>query len=205
MIVFNFIDNRGVAVRKSIITVAVLAISQLVTVGCATTNQHASHYVSDSVLFVDEKVSNFATSIHETNKLLLQLKQGSPDIRHAEHLGSTVAGKVLETTQPLKASDAPLPGTPPYEALKAQNRLLLQKKINITWQGSAEEALRQLALVSGYRVLPTLGSVAELHSVALNGQRITVEQALRQVGDQVTEKAAVHVKTSDKTFQLVIH
>lgn len=204
MIGFHFIDNRGVPVRKSIITVAVLALSPLVITGCATTKQHASQHVPDSVQFVDAKVSGSAASIYETNKLLLKLTQGKPDVRHAEHLGSTVAGKVIETTQPLKASEDPLPGTPSYEALKAQNRLLLQKKINITWQGSPEEALKQLAQVSGYRVLPTSGSASELHSVALKGQGITVEQALRQVGEQVTKKATVHVKTSDKTFQLVI-
>lgn len=169
--------------------VGALCASIVLLGGCAT-GSGKKLPPSPQESYVDGKMRTTIDSIDQSLKVLVLLERGDQPARKSPPLGYTVAGAAGPYRAPISvATTAP--------------SSVLDKKVRINWDGSAEQLLASMASQLGMSYAK-VGS-GTVPRVRIQGKVSTVRDILEQVANQTSSAADVRVDLSTRRIELIVH
>lgn len=140
--------------------------------------------------FVDARMHETLASIDRSLTTLVTITRGGDAARKPGIIGPTVAGANGVPRAAMKPDPAPMPPI---------DRSILSKKVQIQWNGSADELLRSLSNQLGFAYKKTTTTSPR---VRLEGEHMTVEQTLNEIAKQIHGQADIVVSLSNRTITL---
>ena len=142
--------------------------------------------------YVDARMHETLSSIDRSLTTLVSITRGGEAARKSGPIGATVAGAAGAQ----RAADAPpaLPVSPADESV-------LDRKVDIQWNGSADVLLSNVSSQIGFSF--TNQGRPLNHQVRVEGKNLTVRELLSLVANQVNGQADIHVSLPDRRLSLV--
>lgn len=143
--------------------------------------------------YVDARMHETLASIDKSLDKLLIISRGGEPARKPGIIGPTVAGQFGPARTPITPG---IPPTPPMDPS------VLQRRVQIQWNGSPEELLRTLSNQLGFS-FSTKGIHNRQPNIRLEGQDLTVEQTLNLVASQLRGQSDIVVSLPNRKIELV--
>ena len=173
-----------------------LALTLAVAVVSTAPSAHARKKVDDAELqqrqtqeYVDAKMHETLSSIDRSLTTLVTISRGGEAARKSGPIASTVAG----AAGPDRASTRPdsLPVDP----------TVLERKVQIQWNGSADTLLRNIAGQIGYSF--SNGGRPLDKRIRIESKDLPLREVLNLVASQVDGQADIHVSLPNRSLSLV--
>lgn len=174
---------------------------------------------------VDARMADTLKSIEQSLDLLVSLSRGGEPPRAApaaygntapNPIAPTVAGAARQIASDERVSAAPAV-VPPATATEkkvaelrnSQLNEALDRRIDVSWTGSAHDLLASLASQIGYSYATGRTSVGQGGTrvearVKISAKNATVREVLQQVADQVSPQASVFVSVPQRSISLLV-
>lgn len=178
--------------------------------GCASAPKTAPPPSRDA--FIQAEMNQTIASVERSLNVLVMLERGDEGPRRTTPLGDTVAGAAGPNRTPVSMPSEAGRDTAEGRARIAKNRAALDTKVRLVWNGEAEELLRSLSSKVGYSFCVKDGPSAGCALGARDGRSsvvhidhasATVEQVLRDIANQVNDRADVKVSTNNRRIELI--
>lgn len=163
---------------------------------------------------VDHAMAAAAARIAARLDTLVILDQGGPVPVHAGPMGPTAAGahpRPIPRAHPLQVTTvtpphplAPAARLPSDAAARTVNRLALQTRIALHWQGRPWPLINKLARQMGYRVTLAPGMHPETWpSMEIASPNTSIETVLRLISNGLGHRADMRVDVATATIEMI--
>ena len=151
--------------------------------------------------FVDAKMNKTLSSIDQSLATLVTIERGGEGARKGQPIGATVAGEASpnrQAMQPDILTNAQLP-----KHLRAADPSVLDRKVQLHWNGSADSLLNDMAKQLGFSF--SNGGRALTKRVYVEGDNLSVRDVLSLVANQIKKQADIHISLENKSIFVVLH
>lgn len=176
-------------------TTVLLPLSLAIAIIVAAPSAHARKKVDDAAIqtqqtqqYVDAKMHETLSSIDRQLTTLVKVSRGGEADRKEGPIGPTVAGAAGPNRPATRPDSLPIDPS------------VLDKKVQIQWNGSAEALLRNLSEQIGFRYVNRGG--ASDKRVRIESKDLPVREVLNLVAAQIDGQADIHVSLSDRSLGL---
>lgn len=180
---------------RTTISLGLLAILAIAPTAYASKNDARNQASSQAQTqeYVDARMHETLSSIDRSLNKLLVISRGGEPQRKEGIIGPTVAG-AAGPARPV-ATPSPAPVSP-------MDPSVLKRRVQIQWNGSAEDLLRSMSNQLGF-AFSTQNLKGPQPKVRLEGQDMTVEQTLNLVAEQLQGRSDIVVSLPNRKIELV--
>lgn len=167
--------------------------------GCASQAKQPAP-IHETQAFVDGKMYRTISSIDQSLDTLVLLTRGGEPTRKDPPIGETVAGAAGDKRP--AHTPQPTPKEVKIAKIKAEQAAsVLNREVEIRWNGSAEELLKSLSEQLGFSF--SAGKDPVTKSVSLQGEKMTVQEVLISVSKQLEGHADILVSLPNESLALI--
>lgn len=139
--------------------------------------------------YVDAKMHETLSSIDKSLSTLVSLSRGGEPSRKSGPIGATVAGAYGVNKSPVKPDVLPV------------DTKVLDKKVQIQWNGSADELLKTLAQQIGYRY-DNNGKPLNKR-ILVESDSLPLKNVLDIIASQINGEANIKISLTSQTLSLI--